>query len=456
MSTRASILKIAFKYSIIFIFFLVITYLTSFHSYLLFHSLSEVFSIVIAFGIFAVAWNARRFMQNDYLLFIGISLFFIALIDLAHALSYDGMNIFKESGANIATQLWLTARYMQAVSLVAAVYFLNKKLYPHVTFGIYGIVTALLLTSVFYLKIFPVAYIDGSGLTPFKVASEYIGVSLQLLAVYLLYRNRQYFEKPVSLMIGAAVLLSASSSILFSLYTHVYDAVNLAGHIFKMISFYLFYLAIIRTALVDPYKMLFRKLDSQHKFKTAVMNTINAYVVALDPGGRIIMLNNACEKATGYRTDDVRDAYLWDLLVPSEDAVAAKNEFDCLAHVSDLKPGEKCWVSKDGQKMVVSLTHTVLRDHKGRPEFIIATGMDITDKKQAEQEREELVKNLQDALASIKTMRGLIPICSSCKKIRDDHGFWNRIEEYMSEHSEAEFTHGICPECAEKYWRNGQ
>lgn len=456
MSSRASIFKIAFKHSIIFIFFLVITYLTSFHSYLLFHSLSEVFSIVIAFGIFAVAWNARRFMQNDYLLFIGISFFFVALIDLAHALSYDGMNIFKESGANLAAQLWVAARYMQSASLVAAVYFLNKKLYPHVTFGIYGIVTFLLLMSVFYLKIFPVAYVDGSGLTTFKVASEYVGASLQFLAAYLLYRNSRYFEKPVSVMIVAAVCLSAASSILFSLYTHVYDAVNLAGHIFKMISFYLFYLAIIRTALVTPYKMLFRRLDRQHKFKTAVMNTINAYVVALDPSGRIIMLNNACEKATGYRTDDVRDAYLWDLLASAEDAAGVRSEFECLAHVSDLKPGEKCWISKDGEKMIVSLTHTVLRDHKGRPEFVITTGMDITDKKRAEQEREKLVQDLQDALANIKTMRGLIPICSSCKKIRDDHGFWNRIEEYMSEHSEAEFTHGICPECTEKYWKRGQ
>lgn len=69
-----------------------------------------------------------------------------------------------------------------------------------------------------------------------------------------------------------------------------------------------------------------------------------------------------------------------------------------------------------------------------------------------------LVRQLQDALANIKTLRGLLPICASCKKIRDDHGYWNQLETYIGAHSDAEFTHGLCPECARKlypdYYRN--
>jgi YesN/AraC family two-component response regulator len=72
--------------------------------------------------------------------------------------------------------------------------------------------------------------------------------------------------------------------------------------------------------------------------------------------------------------------------------------------------------------------------------------------KDAEQKR--LIKELQQALASIKTLTGLIPICASCKKIRDDQGYWNQLEAYISEHSDAEFSHGICPECAIKIYPN--
>lgn len=67
-----------------------------------------------------------------------------------------------------------------------------------------------------------------------------------------------------------------------------------------------------------------------------------------------------------------------------------------------------------------------------------------------EEERNVLVRQLQDALANIKTLRGLLPICAWCKKIRDDHGYWNQLETYIGAHSDAEFTHGLCPECAKK------
>ena len=69
-----------------------------------------------------------------------------------------------------------------------------------------------------------------------------------------------------------------------------------------------------------------------------------------------------------------------------------------------------------------------------------------------DREQKRLIGELQDALARNKTLRGLIPICSACKKIRDDQGYWNQLEAFLSEHSEAEFSHGICPDCAKKFY----
>ena len=77
---------------------------------------------------------------------------------------------------------------------------------------------------------------------------------------------------------------------------------------------------------------------------------------------------------------------------------------------------------------------------------------DITARRRAEEEREKLITALQNALAEVKTLSGLLPICASCKKIRDDSGYWQQIEIYISSHSEAEFSHGLCPDCLKRLY----
>ncbi len=100
----------------------------------------------------------------------------------------------------------------------------------------------------------------------------------------------------------------------------------------------------------------------------------------------------------------------------------------------------------------VSFNKSVFTDNKGAVSGLIGTIVDITERKRAEQEKEKLISDLQKNLQRIKQLSGLLPICSYCKKIRDDKGYWNKIETYINEHSEAEFSHGICRECAEKFF----
>ena len=73
-------------------------------------------------------------------------------------------------------------------------------------------------------------------------------------------------------------------------------------------------------------------------------------------------------------------------------------------------------------------------------------------RQRAEAEREQLIGQLQEALASVKTLRGLVPICSSCKKIRDDQGYWTQLETYLKQHSDAEFSHSLCLDCVRKLY----
>jgi hypothetical protein len=92
---------------------------------------------------------------------------------------------------------------------------------------------------------------------------------------------------------------------------------------------------------------------------------------------------------------------------------------------------------------------------------VIGISRDITERKQAEAERERLIVERESALDQVKRLSGLLPICASCKKIRDDGGYWQDVAVYIREHSEAEFSHGICPDCMESLYpqyfkRNGQ
>jgi PAS domain S-box-containing protein len=93
-----------------------------------------------------------------------------------------------------------------------------------------------------------------------------------------------------------------------------------------------------------------------------------------------------------------------------------------------------------------------ITDAVGKVTAVVCISKDITDRKRAEEDRENLIKDLKTALVHVRTLSGLLPICANCKKIRDDQGYWTQIESYIRDHSQAQFTHGVCPECAERFF----
>ena len=101
---------------------------------------------------------------------------------------------------------------------------------------------------------------------------------------------------------------------------------------------------------------------------------------------------------------------------------------------------------------IISIYFNEKREAKALSSLNLAMKKEIDERKRVEAEREELISELQDALAEVKALSGLLPICASCKNIRDDKGYWNQIESYIRDRSEAEFSHSICPECAKKLY----
>jgi PAS domain S-box-containing protein len=107
---------------------------------------------------------------------------------------------------------------------------------------------------------------------------------------------------------------------------------------------------------------------------------------------------------------------------------------------------------KDGELYWESASISPIRDPAGRITHYLAVKEDITARKQTEAERDRLIRDLQSALAKVKSLSGLLPICAGCKKIRDDKGYWSQVESYVQKHSEARFSHGMCPDCIKKWY----
>ncbi|MGB9629059.1 MAG: MASE3 domain-containing protein [Thermodesulfobacteriota bacterium] len=436
-------------------------YLTSFVSYLLFHSLAELFSIVIAFGIFIIAWNCRRFLDNNYLLFLGIAYLFVGIIDTIHTLAYKGMGVFQGYDANLPTQLWIVARYVESLSLLIAPFFFNRTVRVNLIFAIYSIVIALLLGSIFYGPIFPDCFIEGKGLTPFKITSEYI-ISLILLgSIVLLVRKRNEFERPVLVWVIWSIIATIISELAFTFYISVYGLSNLIGHIFKIISFYLIYKAIIETGLTKPYNLLWRNLKLSEERLREERNRAQGYLdvagvmlLVIGSDQKVQLINKKGCEILGWSESEILGKNWFDHFLPEEDREKVRAVFLKIisGEIEPFEYVENTILTKRGEKRMIAWHNKVLKDESGKIVATLSSGMDITERKKAEEEREKLINDLQEALSKVKVLSGMLPICASCKKVRDDKGYWTQIEAYIREHSEAEFTHGLCPDCLKKLY----
>ncbi len=247
-----------------------------FGSYLLFHSLVEVFSIVVTFGIFTVFWNARRFLDNGCFLFLGIAYLFVGGVDLLHTLAYEHMDVFGLKGSNLATQLWVGARFIESFSILAAPLFLHRRFPPHAVLAGYAAAVALLLASIFYWRVFPVCF-EG-GLTTFKVVSEYVICLVLLVSLVVFYRRRQELDARVYRLLFTSIVLTVASELVFTSYETVTDNWNAAGHFLKLFSMYLIYVAFVEVGLRNPYAVLFRNLKQVERELTAVNETLEERV----------------------------------------------------------------------------------------------------------------------------------------------------------------------------------
>ncbi len=243
---------------------IILIWISRLYSFVLFHTIAELISVIIAGGIFVVGWNTRKYVKNSFFIILGVSAFAVSIIDTVHTLAYKGMNIFIGYDSNLSTSLWIAARFLQATSILLALFMIHKKIKPQYLLGLYSTLTSILLILIFE-RIFPVTYIEGVGLTPFKIVSEYVIVAILAICIVFLFKFKREFNKGIFLLILGFLIFTIVSEFLFTLYVGVYDTSNMVAHILKIIAFYLLYKAIVQIGLEDPLDVLFLQLNKSNE-----------------------------------------------------------------------------------------------------------------------------------------------------------------------------------------------
>lgn len=208
----------------------------SFKNYVLFHFIIEIFCVVIASSIAILGLSSYSAKSNSLVNNIGVAYLFVAIIDFLHTLSYKGIDIIS-SGANVPTQLWILGRYVESFSFIIAFIWLNKRINKNKIAIVYFIITFASLYSIFFTNYFPNCYLDGIGLTKFKIISEYIIIVINIINIFLLYKNKQYFETSIVKLFIQSFIFVILGEVFFTFYFDVYGIFNALGHVFKAISY---------------------------------------------------------------------------------------------------------------------------------------------------------------------------------------------------------------------------
>jgi PAS domain S-box-containing protein len=191
-----------------------------------------------------------------------------------------------------------------------------------------------------------------------------------------------------------------------------------------------------------------REQETDH-FKDLVENARDL-LQSVHADGSFAYVNHAWRDALGYDRDEIRGLTIFDVIAPCEQQ-HCQQLFSRITHGEDVGKIETTFITKSGRQILVEGSVNC-KMMAGKTTMTLGIFRDITERKRFEAEREQLIAELKEALAKVKALSGLLPICAACKGIRNDKGYWMKIEAYLKAHSSAEFTHSICPQCAKRLY----
>jgi PAS domain S-box-containing protein len=183
----------------------------------------------------------------------------------------------------------------------------------------------------------------------------------------------------------------------------------------------------------------------------SIVETCDDAIISHTLDGTVLSWNSGAERIFGHTAAEMLSESI-EKIIPHDRAVETLNIRNLIQRGHRVDRLETERLRKDGRRIDVSLTISPVKSADGTIYAASIVSRDITERKQQEKERLHLIQELTEALKRVKTLSGLLPICASCKKIRNDEGYWEQVETYLKSRSNAEFTHGICPDCIKELY----
>jgi len=401
-------------------------YLISLGNYLLFHSIAETFSIFVAFGVFVVSlYTPRKSRSFSFFIIIGTGFLFTGGLDFLHMQSYRGMGVFQGHGADTATQLWIAARSLETLTFLAAILFLNRRADRKIVWTAFAVLFFSLVAIIFFSGIFPACFVEGQGLTVFKIASEFIICSFLVLCLILLKRRSGTLPRNLEKLVAGAIALTIASEICFVFYLDPYGTFNFLGHLFKIAAFFLLYKAAIEKNFVLPRGEMKEKLTEKDKklsadkrFLEDVINALTHPFCVIDANNhRITMANRAILDQFG---GGLHNELTCHRLIYGKNEPCTSRKQTCPLEIvlKTRKPVvlEHTRYQENHRERIIQIHGFPFFDEAGNIPWMIQYSFDITKMKKLE-------RTLKKEVAFNRILSGLARKIIAAKSIEDVSGF---------------------------------
>jgi PAS domain S-box-containing protein len=364
--------------------------LASGSNYLLFHTLVELFTIVIALTALAVASTSRWFTRNHFTVFVAVAVGWCSALDAMHVLSFRGMGLFPVDDAGLTTQFWIAARLLQAGALLCSPLFLRRSApvrLLHVVFA--GLASGLVLWIM--SGTFPETYVEGRGLTDFKVYAEYLAIAMMLGTAVLLWRQRRLMTPKLSMAMQAALVLMIVSEFSFTRYVSDYERANELGHFLRVYAYWFIYLALVQSTLREPFSMLSRTAGTYE----AIPNP----VCLIDETGAILQANRAASQHAGIAQEELVGRPVHTVF-----HAAAQQPKDCpvcqamARHVGTFRTEI---TTESGQVLECTISSVDVFRRRGHFVHVVR---DFTERERMAKERETLVHSLGERVKELRCL----------------------------------------------------
>ncbi len=369
------------------------------HGYLLGHTLAELMSAVVAWTALAVATTSVQFTRNHFVVFIAVGIGWCAGLDLLHTLSFKGMNLLPIDSTNPAIQFWVAGRALQAAVLLLAPLMLWRSVSVmrlHLGFGGWTVLSVLLIAT----GHFPDAYIDGQGLTPFKVYTEYLIIATMGAAAVLFWHYRALMPTHLYQRLLLATLLMMAAEFAFTRYVSVEGPANLIGHLLKIYAYWFVYDALVQHTLQAPFDMLARTAS---RYDAVPDPTV---VVAAD--GTIQQANQAAAQWVGQSPATLVGQSVRILLHPAQSPAEV-----CPVCQRLLQARTSFLITLDlpGQRTVEC--HAAPLHGDGPHAAWVLVLRDVSERERLSRERESLLHDLNERVKELRGLHGVANLLKS-------------------------------------------